>query len=125
MHRSGRAPVRAVQQTTTSEFVFKNGFQYAEKDEYIAKALTFEILAIDFEKNGGYESGQDRWLVHVLVNDGRLDKELLSFGTNPARDEQFRSAQAFIESNGPIKDARLEKRGNAYYIVNAAKSTKT
>jgi hypothetical protein len=125
MRQPGKAQFRPVQQATSNEFVFKNGSQYAEKDEFIAKALTFDILAIDFEKNGGYEAGQDRWLVRVLVNDGRPDEELMSFGTNPARDEQFSSAQAFIESNGPITNAHLEKRGNAYYIVNQINSTKT
>lgn len=125
MRQPEKAQFRPAPHVPRNEFVFRNGPPYADKDEFIAKALSFDILALDFEKNGGYEAGQDRWLVRVLVNDGRPDEELLSFGTNPARDEQFRSAQAYIASHGPITNVHLEKRGNAYYIVNQVKSATT
>ncbi len=107
-------------QPEAHNFVFQSGLPYADKDEYTAKALVFDIKAISFEPNGGFE-GQDRWVLRVLCHDGR-GEQLLSLGSNAKRDEQLHNAKAFIEKKGPIKNSRLKLAGKAYFLENSQTS---
>jgi hypothetical protein len=97
-----------------SEFSFSNVALYAEKDEFISKGLEFTIKTIEYEEHGGWENAP-RWVLTVHPGDGRTD-ELLTFGSNPKRDEQFRAIRAHIEAHGPIRGVRLKRSGNAYYL---------
>jgi hypothetical protein len=95
-------------------FRFGAGRSYADNDEYAEKALLFEILAIEYEPGQGYE-GRDRWALTVKAKD--RDPEILTLGANPKRGEQLRNAQAHLKRGGSLKNKRLRRSGNAYYLV--------
>jgi hypothetical protein len=95
-------------------FSFQSILPYADKDEYAAKALLFDIESIAFEPNEGFD-GKDRWSVRVAPHDGR-GAELITLQSNEKRDEQMRRASAFIESHGEIKSIRLKRSGKTYYF---------
>ena len=97
-------------------FRFQAGIPYADKDEYAAKGLVFEIRSIDYEAKAGFE-GQDRWSICVLMGDNR-GSELITLQCNDKRDEQMRSAKAFIKAHGAIKGSRLKKSGRTFYFEN-------
>jgi hypothetical protein len=87
-----------------TNFSFGTGTAYGDVAEYISENRTFDVLAITFEPGRGYE-GRDR------------ESETLTLGSNPARDEQLRAAQAHLEAGGTIQHKRLRNSGNAYYLV--------
>ena len=62
-----------------------------------------------------FRTGQDRWALTVKVAD--RDREILSLGCNPKRDEQLAAAQAHLARGGTIKNVRLRRSGNAYYLT--------
>ena len=103
-------------------FVFSSGIQYADKDEFAEKALSFHIMEIDFQPGAGFD-GQDRWAVRVHPED-RIE-ELITLPSNPKRDEQMRLAQAHIAAKDPIGPVRLKKSGNTFYFENVAKPIPT
>ena len=69
---------------------------YADKDEYIAKNLTFTIKHIKFQAGAGFE-GADRWAVTVAAEDGRPD-EIITLQSNEKRDAELQAAAAHIEA---------------------------
>jgi hypothetical protein len=91
---------------------------FANKDEYVAKAIKFRIIDVFFEASGGFESA-DRWVVVVDVSDGR-GLEALTFGTNPGRDAAMKEAKACLEADVPLEGLTLARSGNAYYINSAS-----
>jgi len=95
-------------------FVFESGTLYADKDEYAEKSLAFEIHSITFEPNAGFE-GHDRWSIRAVPSDGR-GEELITLQSNEKRDEQLRTAQAYLAAHGPIKNVRLKKSGKTFYL---------
>ena len=97
-------------------FRFQAGIPYADKNEYAAKGLVFEIRSIYYEANAGFE-GQDRWLICVHADKDR-GEELITLQCNDKRDAQMRSANAFIEVHGAIKGSRLKKSGRTFYFEN-------
>jgi hypothetical protein len=104
-------------QNPEGPFVFGLGTNYADKEELIAKGLSFDILSIEFQAGKGFE-GADRWACEIQVNDGREGTELLTFAPNEKRDEEMLAAQAHITSiKGPITGITLKKYGRAYYFV--------
>ena len=109
-------PNRKAASDEVAAFHFQAGIPYADKDEYATKSLVFEICSIDYEANAGFE-GQDRWSICVLVDDNR-GSELITLQCNDKRDEQMRSANAFIEVHGAIKGSRLKKSGRTFYFEN-------
>ncbi len=94
-------------------FSFGSGNPYADNAEYAEKALLFDILAIEFEPGRGYE-GRDRWALTVKAKD--RSAEVLSLGSNEKRDEQLRNAQAHLKRGGCLKNKRLRRSRNAYYL---------
>ena len=123
MPQSIKAVPKSPAQMPDSEFVFETGPLYAEKDEYIDKGLKFDIHSVVFEPNAGFD-GQDRWAIHVAVDDGRAE-EIITLQSNERRDEEMRRAQAFIASKGPIRSAHLKRAGKAYYFESESKSSKS
>ena len=112
-------PIRTNRKTSSTEstlFRFDAGTPYANKDEYAAKSLIFEIRSIDYEAKAGFE-GQDRWSICVHAADDR-GKELITLQCNDKRDEQMYAAKAFIEVHGAIKGSRLKKSGKTFYCEN-------
>ena len=112
-------PIKINRKTSSTEgavFRFDSGPPYANKDEYAAKSLIFEIRSIDYEAKAGFE-GQDRWSICVHADDDR-GEELITLQCNDKRDEQMRSAKAFIDANGAIKGSRLKKSGKTFYFEN-------
>ena len=97
-----------------TNFSFGTGTAYGDVAEYISENRTFDVLAITFEPGRGYE-GRDRWALAVKAAD--RESETLTLGSNPARDEQLRAAQAHLEAGGTIQHKRLRNSGNAYYLV--------
>jgi hypothetical protein len=97
-------------------FSFQSVSPYAEKDEYISKALLFDVQAITFEPGAGFD-GQDRWSIRVVPHDGR-GEELITMQSNEKRDQQMRGAAEYIESHGAIKNVRLKKSGKTFYLEN-------
>lgn len=106
-----------------TEFSFSSGALYADKDEYIAKNLTFTIKAIEYQKGTGFE-GADRWSVIVCPNDGRPD-EIITLQANEKRDAELQAAADHIEKHGPIGNTKLVKSGKAYYFRKAAETEKS
>jgi hypothetical protein len=98
----------------TEAFSFQSMLSYADKDEYAAKALLFDIESIAFEPNAGFD-GRDRWSIRVATHDGR-GAELITLQSNEKRDEQMRRAATHIDSNGAIKNIRLKRSGKTYYF---------
>lgn len=97
-------------------FSFGSGRLYANNDEYAEKGLLFDILSIEFEPGKGYE-GRDRWALTLKAKD--REPELMTLGSNPKRDEELRRAQAHLKRGGTLKNVRLRRSGNAYYITEA------
>ena len=60
---------------TVENFSFGSGHSYADNDEYAAKNLTFDVLAIVRETGRGYD-GKDRWAITVKAAD--RDCEILT-----------------------------------------------
>ncbi len=115
--RSGKS--KGVGANPISEFSFSAGIApYADKDEYLTKALTFDVVSIEFEEGRGYEGG-DRWAVTVEPNDGR-GREIVTLGANEKRDAQMRAAQDHIAKRGPIRGVSLKRSGRAFYLANGA-----
>jgi hypothetical protein len=96
-------------------FSFGEGTDYADKSEYTTKALVFSITDVTFEREAGFE-GADRWSVTIHAQDGR-EPQLMTFGTNPKRNDLMEALMAHIAAHGPV-DATLVKSGNAYYFKN-------
>lgn len=101
-------------QESESGFSFGEGTIYANKDEYVDKALRFDILEIVFEEGQGFQ-GADRWKVTVQPHD-REDQEIITMGSNPARDAVMDKALNYVVAHGKIPNAKLVKSGNAYYF---------
>jgi hypothetical protein len=97
-----------------NQFSFGSGRSYADNAEYADKKIAFNILALAFEPGRGFE-GRDRWLVTVKA--AERDRELLSLGSNPGRDEQLKAAQLHLERGGAIRNVRLLLKGNTYYFT--------
>ena len=95
-------------------FSFGSGRTYADNSEFASKGFQFDVLAVAFEPGRGYD-GKDRWLMTVKPAD--REPELLSLGSNPKRDEQLKAARAHLEGGGTIKNVRLRRSGNAYYLT--------
>jgi hypothetical protein len=95
-------------------FSFSTAPLFSEKDELVAKKLTFTIKSVDFEEHGGFE-GAPRWSITIAVDDGRPD-ELLTLQANEKRDEQLQAAKIHIDAHGPIHNVQLVKRGKAFYL---------
>jgi hypothetical protein len=89
---------------------------FGDNDEYASKGIIFDILAIAFEQGRGYD-GKDRWLITVKAAD--REREILSLGSNPKRDEELHAAQVHLERGGTITNKRLRLTGNAYYFSDA------
>lgn len=104
----------------TAQFSFSSDALYADKDEYIAKKLTFRINRIEFQEKAGYE-GADRWAIYVQPNDERPE-EIITLQSNDARDAELQAAAAHIEKHGPIGNTKLVKSGKAYYFRKAAEA---
>jgi hypothetical protein len=102
----------------TESFSFSTGAPYADKSEYIDKALSFAVTAVEREPGAGFE-GDDRWAVTVEAEDGR-GAELLTFSCNEKRDQQLIAARDYIARKGPILATRLKKVGKAFYLDNGA-----
>lgn len=118
MKNSGiTSPRTAQKRTESSVFTFDSGVPFANNDEYASKGLIFDILAVSFEAEKGYE-GSDRWALRVKAQDREV--EMMTLGSNPGRDEQMRAAQAFLDGQGAILNVRLKKSRNAFYFENAA-----
>lgn len=111
-----RNQINKVNDKPGSQFTFGSGTIYADKSEYIEKDLVFTIVSIQHEAGRGFD-GDDRWAVSVVPADGRI-AEIITFSCNAKRDEQLQAAKAHIKEHGPIKDVRLRKSGNAYYLEN-------
>ncbi len=99
---------------TVENFSFGSGHSYADNDEYAAKNLTFDVLAIVRETGRGYEPGKDRWAITVKAAD--RDCEILTLGCNPKRDEELAAAQAHLARGGSIVNKRLHRSGSAFYL---------
>jgi hypothetical protein len=114
--RSGKSKVTDADPIAEFSF-FAGGAPYADKDEYLSKALVFVIVTIEFEEGRGYE-GADRWAVTVETGDGR-GREIITLGANKRRNEQMRAARDHIAKRGPICGVCLKRSGRAYYLANA------
>jgi hypothetical protein len=108
----------AAEKKIIEAFSFQSVVPYADKDEYAAKALLFDIESIAFEPNEGFD-GKDRWSVRVTPYDGR-GEELITLQSNEKRDEQMRRAAAHIQSHGAIKNIRLKRSGKTYYFEDSS-----
>jgi hypothetical protein len=97
----------------TETFSFGSGNAYVKPEEIAADGLPFDIPAIEFQAERGFE-GRDRWAL-TIKRDGH-DPEILTLGSNPGRDEQLQGAQAFLERGGSLRNIRLVLRGNTYYL---------
>jgi hypothetical protein len=95
-------------------FSFGRSRIYAQNAEYANENLRFAILAVAHESGTGFE-GRDRWAVTVKSTD--REPEVLTFGCNPKRDEEFRSVQAHLARGGTIPNVRLRLAGGAYYFT--------
>lgn len=109
-----KRPRKSHSSNHSQTFSFGLGRPYANNDEYAEKGVLFDILAIEFEPGKGFE-GRDRWALTVEPKD--RDPEIMTFGSNPKRDEQLRSAEAHLKRGGAIKNKRLRRSGNAYYLT--------
>ena len=101
-------------------FSFSGGPLWAEKDEYIAKGLSFSMNQVEHQPKAGFE-GADRWAITVSVDDGRPD-EIITLQSNEGRDAELKAAAAHIAKHGPIHNVKLVKRGKAYYFRNATET---
>jgi hypothetical protein len=97
----------------TENFSFGSGRTFGENEEYANLGITFDILAIVLEPGRGYE-GRDRWAITVKAAD--RGEQILSFGSNPGRDEELRAAQDHLKNGGTITNKRLRLKDGAYYI---------
>lgn len=97
-----------------TEFSFNGSHIYADKDEYVAKKLIFEIKKVEFQEKAGFE-GSARWAITVSPKDGRPD-EIITLQSNDGRDEQLYAAQAHLARGGAIRNVRLTKSGKPYYL---------
>jgi hypothetical protein len=100
-------------------FSFSSATSFADKDEISSKNLVFTIGSIVLEQGRGFEGG-DRWAITVSI-DGRPN-EIITLGCNEKRDNELRTAKAHLEKHGPIRNVRLKKSGNTYYLETVAKS---
>jgi hypothetical protein len=114
MNPHAKTKPSAAEEKIIDAFSFQSIVPYADKDEYAAKTLLFDIQSVEFEPNEGFD-GKDRWSIRVAPYDGRGD-ELITLQSNEKRDETMRAAAAYIESHGPIKSIRLKRSGKAYYF---------
>ncbi len=105
-------------EAATHRFVFSGSIPYAEKSEYVEKNLIFAIISIEFEAGRGFE-GEDRWAATVEPTDDR-GQEIITFTCNDKRDEQLKTAQAYIKQHGSIQGVSLIKSGKAYVFRNAS-----
>lgn len=100
--------------TPSKNFSFGSAHTYAENAEYASKGLAFDVLAILRETGRGFD-GKDRWAITVKASDRECD--ILTLGCNPKRDEELAKAQAHLEAGGSIRNKRLRRSGNAYYLT--------
>jgi len=100
---------------TIANFSFGSGHSYADNDQYASENLTFDVLAIAREPGRGYD-GKDRWVITVKAAD--REREILTLGCNPKRDEELEAAQAHLARGGTIVNKRLRRSGNAFYLSN-------
>jgi hypothetical protein len=100
-----------------TEFSFNGVASYADKDEYVAKKLVFDIKKIEFQEKAGFEDS-DRWAVSVSPKDDRPD-EIITLQSNEGRDAQLYAAQAHLAKAGAIRNLRLVRSGKAFYFENA------
>lgn len=99
---------------TSGNFSFGSDRSYADNAAYASENLAFDVHAIVRETGRGYD-GKDRWAITIKATN--RDREILTLGCNPKRDEELAAAQAHLARGGTITNKRLRLSDGAYYLT--------